>query len=35
MRKNGFYLDVTIDQPIQLDVIVVFTERIDQHLRNF
>lgn len=29
------YLDVSVYQPIQLDVIVVFAERINQHLGDF
>lgn len=31
----NIYLYVTIDQPVQLDVVIVFTEWIDKNLSNF
>lgn len=29
------YLDMPVDQPIQLDVVVIFAERINQHFCDF
>lgn len=34
-REHLTYLDVSINQPVQLDIIIVLTERIDQHLGDF
>lgn len=34
-NNNNNYLYVTIDQPVELNVVVIFAEGSDEHFRHF